>query len=311
MSRPAAGAVRPLGAAAAFAALVFWGGQAVIAKGVDLDPLPLVLYRIWLAAAWTVLFLRLTGGKLSRRVLRICLWGGVAFGADLILFFTALKHTTVANTTVIASMQPVLLVFAAPRLFGERIRLPDLAWAAVAIAGVAAVVFGSRDASPEWSPSGDLWAVATLFAWTGYFVASKLARAEVSAAEFTAAASVVAAVFVTPFVLASGQDLGPPTADQWFWITMMAIGPGWAGHYLMNWALGHIPIWLGGVAALASPVVSAVMAWIFLDEALVGAQLVGMGITLGALTAITLRAQAAPAPASAQPDPAADPAGAA
>ncbi|MDA3037973.1 MAG: DMT family transporter [Actinomycetota bacterium] len=288
MKRPA---TAPLGVAAAFLALFFWGAQAVIAKGVTIDPLPLVFLRAWMAAVWSVGFLYATGGRLSRRAIRICVWGGIAFGFDLILFFTAIKLTTVANATVISSIQPVILVFAAPILFKERVRLPDMLWASLAVAGVAIVVFGSSGV-PEWSLAGDFWALLTLFAWTSYFMASKIARAHVSAAEFTAIGTTIAAVVVSPFALLSGQEFVVPTSTEWFWIAMMAIGPGWAGHYLMNWALGKIPIWLGGTTALAVPLVSTVMAALFLDEPFNPIQMVGMASAIGALAAITLRSQA-------------------
>ncbi|MEZ5412301.1 MAG: DMT family transporter [Acidimicrobiales bacterium] len=289
---------RTLGYGAAVGALVFWGGQAVIAKGVELDPLPLVFYRVWLAVVWSVGMLYLTGGRLSRVLLRRSLLGGIAFGLDLVLFFTALKLTTVANTTVIASLQPVLLVFAAPLLFHEKIKLHEILLAAVAIVGVVLVVFGATGL-PEWSARGDVWALATLFAWTGYFMASKAARAQLSAVEFTAGATLIAAVVVTPFAALSGQDWGPPTAANWFWIAMMAIGPGWAGHYLMNWALGHVPIWFGGCVALASPVASAVMAALFLDEHVTLLQGLGMAVTVASLIAMTvIGALLAPSPAT-------------
>jgi drug/metabolite transporter (DMT)-like permease len=106
--------------------------------------------------------------------------------------------------------------------------------------------------------------------------------------EFTAGATLIAAVVVTPFAALSGQDWGPPTAVNWFWIAMMAIGPGWAGHYLMNWALGHVPIWFGGCVALASPVASALLASVFLHEDITSFQGLGMATTVGSLVAMTL-----------------------
>ena len=280
-----------LGYPAAVAALIFWGGQAVIVKGIDLDPMPLVFLRIWMAAAFSVLVLHLSGGRFTRQVLRRCVVGGFAFGMDLVLFFTAIKLTTVANATIIPSMQPVLLVFAAPLLFRERIGRRDIGLAGVAIAGVVLVVFGATGL-PEWSPAGDLWAVATLFAWTGYFMASKAARAKLSAAEFTAGASFIAAIVVTPFAAFSGQTWAMPSGGEWFWIAMMAVGPGWAGHYLMNWALGHVPIWFGGTIALATPVASAAMAAVFLSQGMTVLQVIGMTVTILSLVAITLMTQA-------------------
>ncbi|MGD9750615.1 MAG: DMT family transporter [Acidimicrobiia bacterium] len=310
----AAAGRRSLGYGAAVAALLLWGGQAVIGKGVDLDPLPLVFYRIWIAVFWSIGILYATGGRLSVATVRRCIPGGVAFGMDLVLFFTALKLTTVANTTVIASVQPVVLVFAAPLLFKEKVRGPDIGLASVAIVGVVLVVFGASGL-PQWSAAGDLWALLCLFAWTGYFMASKAARRTLSAAEFTAGATLVAAVVVTPFAAFSGQSWGPPTGGEWFWIVLMAIGPGWAGHYLMNWALGHVPLWFGGCVSLASPVASAAMAALFLDEAMAVVQVLGIAVTLAALVLMTLRssrqqaADAAAAGAGAGEGPA--PAGAA
>ena len=306
-SSPEPAPQRGLGYGAAIAALVFWGGQAVIVKGVKLDPLPLVFYRIWLAVFWSIGVLYLTGGRLDRSVLRRCLVGGIAFGLDLVLFFTALKLTTVANATVIASLQPVLLVFAAPFFFKEKVRRLDIGLAAVAVVGVAVVVYGASGL-PQWSARGDVLALATLFAWTGYFVASKAARANLSAAEFTAGATLVAAVVVTPFAALSGQSWGPPTGVDWFWIAMMAIGPGWAGHYLMNWALGHVPIWFGGCVALASPVASTALAALFLNESITGLQGAGMALTLGTLVVMTLLSSrqqpSVPPPSPAAPRPA-------
>ncbi|MCP3877071.1 MAG: DMT family transporter [Sulfitobacter sp.] len=284
-----------LGYGAAIAALVFWGAQAVIAKGIDIDPLPLVFLRIWMAVVFSIGVLHISGSRLDRRVLRYSLIGGVAFGLDLVFFFTSIKLTTVANATIIPSMQPVLLIFAAPILFHERVSRNDIGWAGVAIVGVALVVFGASGL-PEWSPAGDLWAVATLFAWTSYFMASKAARAHLSAAEFTAGASLVAAIVVTPFAAFSGQAWVMPTAGEWFWIAMMAVGPGWAGHFLMNWALGHVPIWFGGTVALAAPVASAIMAAVFLGENVTGVQATGMFVTVGSLAYITLRSQTVPVP---------------
>ncbi|MCP3910383.1 MAG: EamA family transporter, partial [Actinomycetia bacterium] len=85
-------------------------------------------------------------------------------------------------------------------------------------------------------------------------------------------------------------------AGEWFWIAMMAVGPGWAGHFLMNWALGHVPIWFGGTVALAAPVASAILAAVFLGENVTGVQATGMFVTVGSLVYITLRSPTVPAP---------------
>jgi drug/metabolite transporter (DMT)-like permease len=49
---------------------------------------------------------------------------------------------------------------------------------------------------------------------------------------------------------------------------------------LMNWALGHIPAWIGSTMTLAIPVTSTLMAWAFLGEQVVALQFLGMGVVI-------------------------------
>ena len=70
----------------------------------------------------------------------------------------------------------------------------------VQVAGVAVVVYGSAG-TPEWSPLGDLLAIGALFAWTGYFIASKQVRRQLNAFEYLTGMVVVATIAIAPFAL--------------------------------------------------------------------------------------------------------------
>src|SRR5205085_224072 len=73
------------------------------------------------------------GGWVRPRLLWAALPGGVAFSADITLFFTAVKHTTVANATMISALQPALVLFVAGPLFGERVTTRDVGWTLLAL----------------------------------------------------------------------------------------------------------------------------------------------------------------------------------
>lgn len=277
-----------LGVGAAFLALLCWALPGVLGRGLALPAFALVAYRMWLGVVLAVVGLRLRGGRLSWRLLRICALAGVCFGIDLLSFFSAIKLTTVANATVIGSLQPLLLVFAAPLLFRERVRGLDLLAALVAMSGVALVVWGSQG-QPSWNLRGDLWAVVTLVSWTGYFIACKRAREQLGSTELTAGASVVALLLVTPVALVAEHPLPWPTPVQWGGLVAIAV-LGWSGHLLMNWALGQIPLWISGTTSLASPAVTTLFAAVLLAEPVASAQWLGMAVVFVALTAATLRA---------------------
>ena len=164
------------GTAVVLVAVSVWGGVGVVVRFVEgIDGLVIGFHRLWIGALVTLAAFYATGGRLTWRTLRLSVPGGVAFACDIVLFFSALKHTTVANATVVGALQPALVLVVAGPLFGERITKALVAATVVAVGGVALVVYGSADEA-VWSPLGDLLAVGALFAWTSYFVASRQVR---------------------------------------------------------------------------------------------------------------------------------------
>tara|TARA_B100001179_G_scaffold190595_2_gene147309 strand:+ start:295 stop:1188 length:894 start_codon:yes stop_codon:yes gene_type:complete len=276
------------GVPAAAIAMVGWAASGVIAKGIsELGVFAVVFWRMWIYAFIVLIFLKVRGTPLRKESLRVSWRGGISLGADIMLFFTALRLTTVANATVIGSCQPLIMLLIVGRLFGERPQRRDWGLALVAITGVALVMFGSAG-MPGWSPRGDLLSVATVFAWTGYFVFSKLSSRHIESSQYTGATALICALFASPFALASGQVFDMPSSNAWVWLVILSIGPGFASHMLMNWALVRIPAWLGSTLTLGIPVTATVMAWIFLGEDVVAVQFLGMGVVLLALGFIVI-----------------------
>ena len=202
---------RPIaGAVAVLVAVSIWGAMAVVIRWVDeIDGLVLGFHRLWIGALGTLAVFYGTGRRLSWHSLRLALTGGLAFGGDIVLFFSAVKHTTVANATVVGALQPILVFFIAERMFGEAVTRRLVVWSVVAIGGVALVVYGSSGV-PTWSIGGDLLAIAALFAWTVYFVASKQVRTQLAPFEYLAALLLIAAVAIAPIAAGLG-----PAARPW------------------------------------------------------------------------------------------------
>lgn len=268
--------------------MVGWAASGVIAKGItELGALAVVFWRMWIYAVIVLLFLKLRGTPLRKDSLRVSWRGGISLGADIMLFFSAVRLTTVANATVIGSCQPLIMLLIAGRLFGERPKRHHWFLALVAICGVAIVMFGSTGVQ-GWSPKGDLLAVAVVAAWTGYFVFSKLSSRQIESSQYTGATALICALFATPFALASGQVFTMPSSNAWVWLVVLSIGPGFTSHMLMNWSLSRIPAWLGSTLTLAIPVTATVMAWIFLGEEVAALQFVGMAVVLVTLGVIVL-----------------------
>jgi drug/metabolite transporter (DMT)-like permease len=277
------------GVLAAAASVVVWGASSVLIKQVHgVSGLAISFHRLWIGAVLTSAVFMLSGGRFSRRLLRLALPGGLAFGLDICLFFTAVKATSVANATVIGALQPVLILALARRLFGERPGLVEAFWACVAIGGAVIVVTAASDAGGA-SRRGDLLATAALVAWTWYFIASKRARTELTSLEYLAGLSLVAAVAVTPVVLLSGERLAVPELSGWLTIVAIACINGAIGHFLMNWAHAHVPIVVTSLMTLGIPVFATASAAVFIHESLSGAQVAGMVVVIVALAIVVAR----------------------
>jgi len=276
-----------LGMLAATAAVVVWGVSSIAIKQVEgLSGLGVACYRIWLGAALvTVLFLA-TGGRLSKRLLRLSLAGGLTFTADLVLFFVAVQETSVANATVIGALQPVLVLAVASPLFGERARRSEIVWGAVAVAGTAVVVLGG-DGGGANSLHGDVLAVGALVSWTLYFVFTKTARQQLTAFEYLTGMAIVAAVAVIPLPLIFEGTLGSTNANGWMIIVYLTVVNGLLGHFLMAYAHGHVTLLTVSLLTLAIPVLSAAGAAAWLDEPLTTVQVAGMVIVLAALGVVS------------------------
>ncbi len=277
-------------------AVCAWSTGTILAKYIDMGSLAIGFYRFAFFSVMLLVWMRLRGTPFRLRVIRDSMAGGLALGADIALFFSAVKLTSVVNATIIGSMQPIVVGVIAARFFGENIRMREALWSLVALGGAVLVVAASAgDAATDIR--GDLLALAAMLSWSAYFITSKNSKKTMTPTEFTAGTSLWTMAICAPLGLAFGQDMSWPSATNWGWLIAMAIASGLIGHAMMNWSLVRIPLWVGSTFTLLIPVFSALLAWVVLDESVSALQAVGMAIVIGAL-AVVVRGQSKPIPAT-------------
>lgn len=276
-----------LGMAAAAFAAAGWGIASVFIKLARLPPLTLTEYRLALASGILLVALLASGHRLRFADLRLAVPGGVFLCADMACFFAAVEKTRIADAAVISSLQPALVMLAAGRLFRERIDGWDVLWTALAIAGVGAVVLGAG--IPHGTGVvGDVLAIASLLAWTGYFLVSKRARPSIGALEYTFWVTVVAAVVLLPVAVISGEHLGVGHSSAWLWIVLLALVPG-TGHLLINWAHRGVNVSVSSVIGASNPIFAAGGAWLVLGQGLDLAEVVCGTLAIGAICVVAGR----------------------
>lgn len=275
-------------------AVCAWSTGTILAKYIDMGGLAIGFYRFAFFALALLVWMYLRGTPFRLRVIRDSMWGGIALGVDIALFFSAVKLTSIVNATIIGSMQPIVVGIIAARFLGETIKLRDALLSLVALGGAVLVVAAS--AGDELTDiRGDLLAAGAMLSWSAYFITSKNSKKTMTPTEFTAGTSLWALAICAPLGFIFSQDMSWPSATNWGWLIAMALASGLVGHAMMNWSLVRIPLWVGSTFTLLIPVFSALLAWVVLDEPVNALQAIGMAVVIAAL-AVVVRGQAAPAP---------------
>jgi probable blue pigment (indigoidine) exporter len=289
-----------LGLIAIGVAISAWGVTGVIIKSIEMDSIAIAFWRFGIYASLLTAWLLARGGRLTWTLLRQAMPGGLLLSGDVILFFTAVKHTNVVNATTIGAMQPLVIAGFAWRMFGERISVREVVAAVIAIAGVVVVITESSG-TPEWSGAGDLAALGALFAWSGYFILAKRSIGALSAFEFTVGSAWWTALVALPAGLVFGQDMSPPPGSEWPPLILLLLAGGILGHLMMNWGISRVPLWLSSTMTLLIPVLASIAAWVWLDEPLTLPQVLAMGVVVAALALIVTAQTPAALPAPGDP----------
>jgi len=151
--------------------------------------------------------------------------GGVHTAA-LCLWFLAIPHITLADTTAIGFTGPIFIMLGAAWFFGERMRWERWAAALIGLAGVLIVV------APKLAGNGGLYTLVML-ASSPVFAASFLMTKGLARYERPAVIvvwqSISVALLSLPLALLSWQA---PTAAQWFSFLVCGL-LGSLGHYFL------------------------------------------------------------------------------
>lgn len=296
---PASPAIsRGLAVTAMVGSAACWGGATVATKGaLEVFP-PLTLLLIQLGASVTalwsaVLLLRLRVGP-PGPALRAGSTGLLEPGLAYAVGVPGLALTTAGNASVVAALEPVLIVLLVWALFGMR---PGRLVAAAVVAAVAGVCLVSL---PEGSGLGGgdtrgdaLVLLGTAFA-AAYVVASSRLVAEASPLVLTAlqqSAGLVLAAALAALALATGLEAWPAALPPD--ALLLAAGSGLVQYALAFWlylvGLRGLPVTLAGLFLTLTPVFGVAGGVIALGEEVAAAQLAGAALIVAAVVVVLAR----------------------
>jgi drug/metabolite transporter (DMT)-like permease len=296
-----------LGMASLGGVLLAWSFGPTLSKQVTTHPVVSCSVRMVVACLlqWAVcVALNL---KPSPALLRKAALPGALFCVNNILFFMALGHASVATTSLLTSLQPIVVLFVAQPLFGERVTPWDVSWTVVALGGAAVAVIGAnagRNTVPT-SAYGVVLGLGSMLAFSGYFLVGKLQNSHATEAPpnpFTYMTAILTSSAVTslPFLFLWGRagDVTRIDIDQATALGLVIVVPT-IGHLFMTFSHRHVDASISSLVLLVQPISSALVAWWILQQRVVWAQAAGGVIVVAGIASVTLRRRSIAASATA------------
>lgn len=247
---------------------MFWSFGGVLGKSTHASGVVLSFWRMWIASSVLLVIIAVTKRWPSRVDFRRAALAGVLFGLNICVFFVALETVSIATALIISALAPVVALPVSVVFFGERLTAVKVLCAVASVAGVIVAVLAAPSTGDDShsSAAGFVWAVLALVFWVGYLLVSKGVRANVETVRFMFVVSVVGALTVSALVVIGGKHLGEIHGAGWAWVTILAIGPGIAGHGLVAWAQPRVDASVTSVLIQAEPVLASVWAWLILSQ---------------------------------------------
>jgi drug/metabolite transporter (DMT)-like permease len=272
--------------AIALSCLILSAGSTMVKKtGV---PGPVVAFwRLWVAAVLWSIYLVVTKGRLTLKTFVRLTPVGAVYGINFALFFTAARMTRIANVEFIGTLTPVVLIPVSVVFLKERISSRIVAAGAVALVGVAMVLFFAPKQSGQNNWTGNIICFFAIMSWAGYLLLIRKARQQFSTSQLMACMTMVAAVVVTPIGLSTGKAFDLSTKAMVL-ILFMSISNGMIAHSLIAWSQGKVPVATIALMQLSQPVLAVVWAYLIVNESVRAIQLLGMAIVLIAVAIIGL-----------------------
>jgi drug/metabolite transporter (DMT)-like permease len=228
------------------------------------------MYRLVLTLIGMTPFLYRYRGELrgiSRRDWLLLGFSGFMLCLHFLFWMGSLRFTSVASSTVLMTLQPILVMLGALAFFRERITRG--AAGAMGIAMIGAVLTGWGDFHLSGTALfGDLLAVLGMLAVVVHMLLGQALRSRISSFLYSYTVFLAASVSFAVYNVSAGHAFFGYASNEWLIFALMAAVPTVFGHLLFNWLLKSTGATTVSMAVLGEPVGASLLAWWLLGERL-------------------------------------------
>jgi drug/metabolite transporter (DMT)-like permease len=232
-------------------------------------PLAIASYRLVLAALPVLVLAvwrrrrELRGLSVAER--RAMLLSGLCLAGHFATWVASLKYASVASSVALVTTSPFFVAGFAFLFVGERTSRRMLVAISICLAG--GFVIGAADlATGLRALYGDGLALAGAAFAGVYFALGRRVRSRVSLLAYVGIVYPLCAVVLLVLAIGARQPLSGFNGSTYLYLVLLAVVPQLLGHSSLNWALGYLSAPFVAISVLGEPILSTLLAVIFLAE---------------------------------------------
>ncbi|HZG85012.1 DMT family transporter [Paenibacillus sp.] len=253
-----------------FVGIVAISFSAIFVKWTDAPVSVIGMYRLFFTLLGMTPFLIRYREELrgvSGRDWALLALSGFMLALHFLLWMGSLRYTTVASSTVLMTLEPVLVMIGALVFFHERIRRSAVIAMSVALLGAVLIGWGDFRLSGT-ALYGDLLSILGTLAVVVHMLLGQALRSRISSFLYSYTVFLAAALSFAAYNGAAGYAFFGYAEWDWVVFLLMAAVPTVFGHLLFNWLLKYAGATTVSMAVLGEPVGASLLAWTLLGERL-------------------------------------------
>ena len=215
--------------------------------------------------------------RIKKKDLLLCVASGLLLAVHFWTWIASLEHTSVANSTVLVTTNPIWVALLSAWLLREKPAHAQIAGIGLTLAGTLLIFLAdnAHSGAARAPALGNSLALLGALAASGYLLIGRGLRSNLSLLAYVWLTYSFAAIALVFAALAGGETFTGVSSGAWLLIAALALGPQLFGHTSFNWALRRLSATFVALSILGEPIGSALLAWWLLDEGFVPLQLAG------------------------------------
>jgi drug/metabolite transporter (DMT)-like permease len=261
----------------------------------DVPAIMIATFRLTIASLILLAIFKIKGRSLKivqNRDLILCLLGGLFLSLHFISWITSLKFTSVANSVVLVSTNPIFVGLFSYLILKEKqdtglivgIILSFLGSMTLAVgdSGIFKLILVDKKVL-----MGDILALTGAVMISGYLIVGSRVRRRLDIFTYITLVYTFCAIYLLVISFVLHMPFTGYKSLSYLNMILLAIVPQLIGHTSFNWALKHLKTSIVAIAILGEPIGATLLAYIFFKETVDSFQLIGIIFIFAAIIIAT------------------------